>query len=100
MKKPFFERAFGRTLLGKNKAGQVLHGVLDILPFPNLINPLRASVAENPNRSILETIQRSYTKIDAIRLIVALALSYLIVSGKLTAEEAQQFFETLKDIQF
>ena len=100
MKKPFFERALGRTILGKNKAGQVFHGVLDILPFPNLINPIRASVAENPNRSLLETIQRSYTKIDAIRLLVALALSYLIVSGNLTSEQAQEFLQLFKDIQF
>ena len=95
MKKPFLQTALGRTILGKNKAGQVVHGIVDILPFPNLFNPLRAAYAENPDRKLTETISRAYTKVDLIRLLTALGLSYLIVSGKLSLEEAQAILESV-----
>lgn len=95
MKKPFLQSALGRTILGKNKSGQVLHGIVDILPFPNLLNPLRAAYAENPDRKIGETISRAYTKVDLLRLLTALGLSYLVVSGKLNLEEAQALLDNL-----
>ena len=97
-KKPFKDTWLGKLITGKSKLGQVIYGVVDVLPFPNLLNPLRAALVDPKNKTVGDIIHAAYSKTDLIRLLVALACSWAIVSGKLTAETAQQILDIFTQI--
>ena len=89
-RKPFFETAVGRTLTGKNKVGEVMHGVIDALPVPNLLNPLRAAASNPENDTTGEILVDAMGKVDKVRFLVGICVSYGLVTGKLTFETAGQ----------
>ena len=97
-KKAFRDTFFGKLITGKSKLGQVLYGVVDVLPFPNLLNPLRAALTDPKNRTVGDIIHAAYTKTDLIRLLVALVCSWAIVTGKITPELAQQILDIFTQI--
>jgi hypothetical protein len=84
-----------RFLQGKTKAGQVFHGVIDALPFPNILTPVRAVLNEVPDAKLSDIAKRSFDKMDKIRLAVGLTISFLIISGKITPETAEQIIDLL-----
>jgi hypothetical protein len=91
-------KKFIRDLItGKSKAGQVLFGVVDILPFPNVLNIVRATLGETPNADAGHIVRSIIRKTDLLRFGVGLVLSYLFVSGKLTAENVTFLAEFLKN---
>jgi len=90
-------KKFLRDLItGKSKAGQVLFGVVDILPFPNVLNIVRATMSETPNADAGFIVRSVIRKTDLLRFGVGLVLSYLFVSGKLTAENVTFLADFLK----
>jgi hypothetical protein len=93
LKKPFFQTAVGRTLTGKNKAGEVLHGVVDALPVPNLLNPLRAAAADPENDTTAEILTGAMGKVDKVRFLVGMSISYGLVTGRITFETAKQVLQ-------
>lgn len=80
---------------GKNKAGQVLHGALDILPLPNQFigKALKAIVAGEWNQTKSEIIE-AFT----LRNIVAIALTTAFIMGWVTPDQLTQFTEMLNEI--
>lgn len=78
-----------KTLKGEGIIGQVLYGVADILPFPNLLNVYRSVAKDKPYLSKVEVIREVVFRIDVIRFLVGATLAYLIVTGKITIETAK-----------
>ena len=80
---------------GKNKAGQVLHGALDILPLPNQFigKALKAMVAGEWNQTKKELIE-AFT----LRNIVAIGLTTALIMGWLTPDDVDQFMQVLQQL--
>ena len=80
---------------GKNKAGQVLHGALDILPLPNQFigKALKAIVAGEWNKTKSELLE-AFT----LRNTVAIALTTAFIMGWVTPDQLSQFTEMLNEI--
>ena len=97
-KKAFKDTFLGKLITGKSKFGQVVYGVVDVLPFPNLLNPLRAALTDPKNKSVGDIVHAAYSKTDLIRLLVALVCSWAIVSGKITPDVAHQILDIFAQI--
>lgn len=99
MKKPIKEwklvRIISQTAEGKNKAGQVLHGALDILPLPNQFigKALKAIVAGEWNQT-----KRELLEAFSLRNTVAIALTTAFIMGWVTPDQLTQFTEMLNEI--
>lgn len=80
---------------GKNKAGQVLHGALDILPLPNQFigKALKAVVAGEWNQTKNELIE-AFT----LRNIVAIGLTTALIMGWLSPEDIEKFMQVLNEL--
>jgi hypothetical protein len=80
---------------GKNKAGQVLHGALDILPLPNQFigKALKAVVAGEWNQTKSELIE-AFT----LRNIVAIGLTTALIMGWLSPEDIEKFMQVLNEL--
>lgn len=80
---------------GKNKAGQVLHGALDILPLPNQFigKALKAVVAGEWKQTKSEILE-AFT----LRNIVAIMLTTALILGWITASDVEQFMQVLGEI--
>lgn len=87
-----------RFLSGKTKAGQVFYGIVDALPFPNLLNPVRAALSSNENLDTSELVKITWNKIDNVRLVIGLIVSYLIISGKASTETVNELVSILVKI--
>jgi hypothetical protein len=88
-------RIISQTVEGKNKAGQVLHGALDILPLPNqfLGKALKAVVAGEWNQTKNELIE-AFT----LRNIVAIGLTTALIMGWLSPEDIEKFMQVLNEL--
>jgi hypothetical protein len=99
MKKPIKDwkivHIISQTAEGKNKAGQVLHGALDILPLPNQFigKALKAVVAGEWNQTKNELLE-AFT----LRNTVAIALTTAFIMGWVTPDQLTQFTEMLNEI--
>ena len=80
---------------GKNKAGQVLHGALDILPLPNQFigKALKAVVEGEWNQTKNELIE-AFT----LRNIVAIGLTTALIMGWLSPEDIEKFMQVLNEL--
>jgi hypothetical protein len=87
-----------RFLTGKTRLGQVVYGVVDALPIPNLLNIPRAVLGANPQATSRELLNESWAKIDKVRLAVGVFVSYLILSGNMTIDKAGEFANVLLGI--
>ena len=88
-------RIISQTVEGKNKAGEVLHGALDILPLPNQFigKALKAVVAGEWNQTKNELLE-AFT----LRNIVAIMLTTALILGWITADDIEQFMQVLNEI--
>lgn len=88
-------RIISQTVEGKNKAGQVLHGALDILPLPNQFigKALKAVVAGEWNQTKSELIE-AFT----LRNIVAIGLTTALIMGWLSTEDIEKFMQVLNEL--
>jgi len=88
-------RIISQTVEGKNKAGQVLHGALDILPLPNQFigKALKAVVAGEWNQTKNELIE-AFT----LRNIVAIGLTTALIMGWLSPEDIEKFMQVLNEL--
>jgi len=99
MKKPIKDwkiaRIISQTAEGKNKAGEVLHGALDILPLPNqfLGKALKAVFAGEWNQTKNELLE-AFT----LRNIVAIGLTTALIMGWLSAEDVEKFSQVLQEL--
>ena len=92
--KPFI-KGLQRTLSGQNKAGEVLHGALDILPLPNQFVGKALKAILNGNADEVKTeLKDAFT----LRNIVAILLTTALVMGWLTADEVATFGDGLNDV--
>jgi hypothetical protein len=73
-----------RFLQGKTKAGQTVYGIIDALPVFNPLNIARAVLNDTPNPTAHEFARGFASKIDPIRLVVSVAVTYFIVTPKQT----------------
>lgn len=87
-----------RILTGKNLVGQLLYGVIDALPIPNVLNPIRAALKATPNATGGDIARLVASKTDWPRLAVALVVSYLIISGRLTLEALTKALDTFNQV--
>lgn len=90
--------AFRRTLSGKNKTGQVIHGVVDVLPIPNFLNLFRAIEKEQPDLTFWQVVYAILKKGDTIRFLVSIPLSILIVTGNLDIETVKEFWKVVGEL--
>lgn len=89
---------FKRLLKGDNLIGQILYGVVDILPFPNLLNIPRAILKDRPEVRTVELLSETFRKMDGIRFIVGAVLSFLILRGHLSLETLAKWLDTLSKV--
>jgi len=82
-------------IAGRNTFGQVLYGVLDALPIPNLLNPARAALKQRPNSTASELLFATIAKTDPWRLVVGVVVSWAILTGRLTWEAIDTFLAVL-----
>ena len=88
-------RIISQTVEGKNKAGEVLHGALDILPLPNqfLGKALKAVVAGEWNQTKSELLE-AFT----LRNMVAIGLTTALIMGWLSADDVEKFSQVLQEL--
>lgn len=98
MAKRKFWGALRRTLTGKNKTGQIVHGVVDILPIPNFLNLFRAVEKEHPELNFWGVVYAVLKKGDTIRFLVSIPLSILIVTGNLDMETVKEFWKVVGEL--
>jgi len=88
-----------RFLTGKTKSGQVLYGIVDSLPVPNLLNIYRASVNEMPNATDGERLKDIFlNRMDLLRFAISVTVSYLIITGKVSLEDIEKYNEVLREV--
>lgn len=88
-------RTVGNTAGGDNKAGEAIHGILDIFPIPNqpIGKLLKAIFAGDWNEAKVEV-----DKLLTVRNVVAVLLTGLIVSGVITIEQVKDAFDVFGQI--
>lgn len=92
--KPFI-KALQRTVSGQNKAGEVLHGALDILPLPNqFVGKALKAILNGDTEEVKSDLKDAFT----LRNIVAILLTTALIMGWLTAEEVATFGDGLNDV--
>lgn len=85
IRKGFQDTAFGRTLLGKNGTGEIIHGIIDILPIPN-VHEIVKRVAKDADAQGIEAgytslIIETARRLDWTRTLIALAGAVLLIKG-------------------
>lgn len=99
MKKPLKDwkiiQIVQKTVAGENKAGEVIHGALDILPLPNqfLGKAIKAILNGQWNDTKKEILE-AFT----LRNTVAIMLTTAFIMGWITPEELTKFTEILNEI--
>jgi hypothetical protein len=84
-----------KTVEGKNKAGEVLHGALDVLPLPNqFVGKALKAVLNGNTEEVKSDLKEAFT----LRNIVAILLTTALVMGWITAEEVATFGDGLNDV--
>jgi len=99
MKKPLKDRKIVRiiqqTTAGENKAGQILHGTLDILPLPNqfLGKAVKAIFAGE-----FEQTKQELKKAFTLRNIVAIIFTIALVMGWIEPSDVEEFSKALNEV--
>lgn len=83
------------TLAGDNKAGELIHGALDVLPIPNqaIAKLFKAVLSGDLNEARAEL-----PNIFTTRNIVALVASVAYFAGWVTLEDLRKFIEVISDL--
>lgn len=93
-KAPFLKR----LIRGENLVGQILYGVIDALPLPNVLNIPRAILKAKPQIDSRDLLLETLRKLDGLRFVVGAVLSYLILSGRLSFETLNTWLDTLSQV--
>lgn len=88
-------RIISETAEGKNKAGEVLHGALDILPLPNQF--LGKAIKAILNGKWQET-KSEFLEAFTLRNMVAIALTTALIMGWLSPEDVEKFSQVLQEL--
>lgn len=85
-----------QTSAGENKAGEIIHGALDILPLPNqfLGKAIKAIVAGEWDKT-KEEIKEAFT----LRNVVAIIFTIALVMGWVSPEDIEEFTKVLNELQ-
>lgn len=99
----FDDTRFGRTLLGKNKLGEILHGVIDVLPIPNIHEVIKKVVkdadAQGIDAGYGSVILEAISRLDWMRTLIALAVSVALIKGsQWTGVDIEHFMEVVKQV--
>lgn len=88
-------RLIQQTAAGENKAGEIIHGALDILPLPNqfLGKAIKAILNGKWNDTKKEILD-AFT----LRNTIAIMLTTAFIMGWITPEQLSQFTQILNDI--
>jgi len=83
------------TVAGDNKAGEAIHGILDLLPIPNqpiakAVSYLKSGDSDKANKEL--------SKLLSFRNIVALLLFILLVTGVITIEDVRKIITLFSTI--
>ena len=83
------------TASGKNKAGEILHGALDVLPLPNqfLGKAVKAILNGKWNETKSELLE-AFT----LRNVVAIMLTTAFIMGWVSPDQLTNFTEILNEI--
>ena len=87
-----------RFISGKTKLGQVIYGIVDVLPFPNVLNLVRAAIDAEPTAGAGRIASATLAKIDWLRMMVALLSAYLVLSGRVDTQSAGEFADMVLKI--
>ena len=83
LKLNFAEGKVARFLLGKNKAGEIFHAIIDVLPIPNVHEVIKAVVKDHQKAgNVLDGItllRQTFGKLDLTRTVVAVLLAIVLV---------------------
>ena len=90
------DRALYRTITGQNKTGKLIHGILDVIPLPNIHEVLKKSIKTNPNQNIKEISIDVFTKIDWIRTLIGLLVAVGIIKGWFTSDQIQTIINLIQ----
>lgn len=90
------DRPLYRTLTGVNKTGKLIHGVLDVLPLPNIHEIVKKSIKTNPNQSLKEISKDVFNKIDWVRTLIGLVIAVGIIKGWFTADQIQTIINLIQ----
>lgn len=84
-RKKFTDTAFGRTILGKNKTGEIVHGLIDVLPVPNIHEVVKRVVkdadAQAIDASYGDVFLEALKRLDWARTGIALVASVIILKA-------------------
>jgi len=96
-RKKFRDTAIGRTLVGDNTAGRILHGVLDILPIPQVHDTIATAIKDGSKRnsSSQEIAGEVVRTIDYTKLIIGIIGMYLLISGKINLDSVTAILQSL-----
>ena len=95
-RKKIKDRPLYRTLTGVNKTGRLIHGVLDVLPLPNIHEIVKKSIKTNPNQSVKEISKDVFNKIDWVRTLIGLVIAVGIIKGWFTADQIQTIINLIQ----
>lgn len=96
LRKNIKDRPFYRTLTGANKTGKLIHGILDVVPLPNIHEIVKKSIKTNPNQNFKEVAVDVFTKIDWIRTLIGLFIALGIIKGWFTADQIQTIIHLIQ----
>lgn len=102
MKKKLVDTAFGRTLVGENHTGKIIHAVLDILPVPNVHEVAKAVLKKDNPADYLTFAQQFWARLDISRTVKSILfvglLAYFVKIEVVTPEQAKEIVQLI--IQF
>jgi hypothetical protein len=103
-KKKLKDRAFFRTITGRNKTGKTIFGILDSLPMFNFHEVIKAVAKEKEETgaSVPQILKESMGKLDVVRTLSSVATTFLIILGAqwtgVDLETAREVFEWIKPL--
>lgn len=88
-------RAIRNTLSGDNKVGEVIHGVLDLLPIPNqaFAKLFKALLSGNKDEAKAEL-----GNIFTVRNIIASVVAVLILTGVITVDQVKDIVNVFNEV--
>ena len=82
------------TVAGENKAGEAIHGILDLLPIPNQVIAKAASYLTKGNT---REARKELNKLLTVRNGIAMLAFLLVVTGILTVDDVRKLLEAIGD---
>lgn len=94
-RKPMFKRIItyiAKTFAGENRVGEALHGIFDLIPFPNQVI---AKIFSYITAGEGEKATEEFKKLISFRNIVAVVAFIAIITGLLDFEQVQRLLEMI-----